>query len=68
MSEAQIPTEQSETPVQQELAAETGAANSEQAAAPAPSKPSTPLKLPDWTPLGSIRDYFAEQIRQDGFR
>ena len=27
-----------------------------------------PLKLPDWTPLGHIRDYFAEQIRQDGFR
>lgn len=24
--------------------------------------------LPDWKPLGTIRDYFAEQIRQDGFR
>jgi len=24
--------------------------------------------LPDWKPLGSIRDYFSEQIKQDGFR
>jgi hypothetical protein len=26
-----------------------------------------PQTLPDWKPLGAIRDYLAEQIRQDGF-
>ena len=24
--------------------------------------------LPDWKPLGSIRDYFVEQMRQDDIR
>jgi hypothetical protein len=26
-----------------------------------------PKTLPDWKPLGAIRDYFAEQMRQDNF-
>jgi hypothetical protein len=24
--------------------------------------------LPDWKPLGTIRDYFTEQMKQDQFR
>jgi hypothetical protein len=24
-------------------------------------------KTPDWKPLGTVRDYFTEQMKQDGF-
>jgi hypothetical protein len=68
MSEAQNQIEPTETNVQPDLAAEIEAVQTEQADSPHSVKTSRPLTLPDWTPLGSIRDYFAEQIRQDGFR
>lgn len=35
---------------------------------PGVSKPKPSKPLPDWKPLGSIRDYFTEQMKQDQFR
>ncbi|MCE3234735.1 MAG: hypothetical protein K0Q50_915 [Vampirovibrio sp.] len=31
-------------------------------------KPKKSKPLPDWKPLGTIRDYFTEQMKQDQFR
>jgi hypothetical protein len=42
-------------------------ASSTEQTSPVPKKAQR-KPLPDWKPLGSIRDYFAEQIRQDGLR
>ena len=32
---------------------------------PAPKKPVKKTVIRDWTPLGQVRDYFYEQLKQD---
>jgi hypothetical protein len=36
--------------------------------APKPAQQSVGYPKPDWRPLGAVRDYFAEQLRQDQYR
>jgi len=35
---------------------------------PKPEKRPNAKPLPDWKPLGSVRDYFTELMKQDDFR
>jgi hypothetical protein len=40
----------------------------EQATQNEPKKQAASKTVRDWTPLGQVRDYFAEQIKHDGWR
>lgn len=46
----------------------TETASTEESAKAVASKPKKSKPLPDWKPLGTIRDYFTEQMKQDHFR
>jgi hypothetical protein len=65
MSDNQTPVELTENTSQPATEAEAGNVTPPEAG---PTKPTNPMPIPDWRPLGTIQDYFAEQIRQDGFR
>jgi len=61
MSEPQTPSNPHSPSIQETPHAGHGDAQAE----PVHPKISRSKPLPDWKPLGSIRDYFTEQMRQD---
>jgi len=61
MSEPQTPSNTNPSNIEPTPHAGHGDAQAE----PVRPKISRSKPLPDWKPLGSIRDYFTEQMRQD---
>jgi hypothetical protein len=61
MSEPKLPNQENPLTIQQ-----TPDTQPEKATTPeARPKTNRPKPLPDWKPLGTVRDYFTEQMRQD---
>jgi len=65
MSEPQIPAEIKETEVSAASSTSDDAETEQATQPPVCDKNTSTLKLPDWKPLGNVRDYFTEQMRQD---